>query len=321
MINSRFFDVEINESELKKKSFNLSNDLAFKLVFQNQEFLSLFLSVFWNKNIKKEDITITNSEVLNNNIFEHKIILDVNSEVLDDNTVVVLNLEMQNSNPGLYDVFDRSFYYFAKNKASSLKRGDNYNKRPSASFEKMTRTECIMFTNFDVFKDGKWHYEAGFMYNNNFLTEDRFHYISLPNYKECSIIEIEELLKCFNTNLKSLNEQKTLLGKEAVRMLEEINKDEKLKRDMYKVELYEYYDNLEKNRLNKELKEAKDLACASNKRADDEAKRADDEAKRANSLKENQIQMVKNLYGYGVAIDVIAKSANLSIEEIKEIIG
>ena len=285
MINSRFFDVEINESELKKKSFNLSNDLAFKLVFQNQEFLSLFLSVFWNKDIKK-----------------------------DDNTVVVLNLEMQNSNPGLYDIFDRSFYYFAKNKASSLKRGDNYNKRPSASFEKMTRTECIMFTNFDVFKDGKWHYEAGFMYNNNFLTEDRFHYISLPNYKECSIIEIEELLKCFNTNLKNLNEQKTLLGKEAVRMLEEINKDEKLKRDMYKVELYEYYDNLEKNRLNKELKEAKDLAWASNKRADDEAKRA-------NSLKENQIQMVKNLYGCGVAIDVIAKSANLSIEEIKEIIG
>ncbi len=314
MINSRFFDVEINESELKKKSFNLSNDLAFKLVFQNQEFLSLFLSVFWNKNIKKEDITITNSEVLNNNIFEHRIILDVNSEVLDDNTVVVLNLEMQNSNPGLYDIFDRSFYYFAKNKASSLKRGDNYNKGSGASFEKMTRTECIMFTNFDVFKEGKWHYEAGFMYNNNFLTEDRFHYISLPNYKECSIIEIEELLKCFNTNLKSLNEQKTLLGKEAVRMLEEINKDEKLKRDMYKVELYEYYDNLEKNRLNKELKEAKDLAWASNKRADDEAKRA-------NSLKENQIQMVKNLYGCGVAIDVIAKSANLSIEEIKEIIG
>ena len=38
-------------------------------------------------------------------------------------------------------------------------------------------------------------------------------------------------------------------------------------------------------------------------------------------LKEEKTQMVKSLYQNGVSIDLIAKSSNLSIDEVKKIIG
>ena len=304
-----FDDIMVNDEDLKGKFFNLSNDLAFKVAFQDKKILSLFLSSFWNKKINEDDIIVKNSEVIGTNIFEKRIILDVNSDVLDENTIVILNLEMQRNDPGRYDFLERCLYYFCRNKSVSLKRGKEYNGKKI----KMTRVESVVFTGFDLFKEGKWHYPTGYGYEKGFLTCDRIHFIVLPNFLNCHIIELEEILKCFTVNEIIDSEPKTQLGREAYNMLEKINSDEDLKREMYKAELYEYFEEKKNNELKEKLGEE-------TKRANQEKARADEAEANVLLEREKNIQLVKRLYENGVSIELIAKSSNLEIEEIKKII-
>ena len=304
-----FDDIMVNDEDLKGKFFNLSNDLAFKVAFQDKKILSLFLSSFWNKKINEDDIIVKNSEVIGTNIFEKRIILDVYSEVLDENTIVILNLEMQRNDPGRYDFLERCLYYFCRNKSVSLKRGKEYNGKKI----KMTRVESVVFTGFDLFKEGKWHYPTGYGYEKGFLTCDRIHFIVLPNFLNCHIIELEEILKCFTVNEIIDSEPKTQLGREAYNMLEKINSDEDLKREMYKAELYEYFEEKKNNELKEKLGEE-------TKRANQAEANVLLEREKTNQEKEKNIQLVKRLYENGVSIELIAKSSNLEIEEIKKII-
>ena len=325
-----FDDIMVNDEDLKGKFFNLSNDLAFKVAFQDKKILSLFLSSFWNKKINEDDIIVKNSEVIGTNIFEKRIILDVNSDVLDENTIVILNLEMQRNDPGRYDFLERCLYYFCRNKSVSLKRGKEYNGKKI----KMTRVESVVFTGFDLFKEGKWHYPTGYGYEKGFLTCDRIHFIVLPNFLNCHIIELEEILKCFTVNEIIDSEPKTQLGREAYNMLEKINSDEDLKREMYKAELYEYFEEKKNNELKEKLGEetkranqAEANVLLEREKTNQEKARADEaeanvllEQARTKQEREKNIQIVKRLYEKHMPLEFISEVSNLEIEEIKKII-
>ena len=129
-------------------------------------------------------------------------------------------------------------------------------------------------------------------YDNSYFTPDRIIVIQLQNLNNCNIIELKEFLLGFKVS-KRLSSNKTLFGKEVEKMLDDINKSVWIKEQIVRAE----YEAALKKKYDKE----REL-----------------EIKR---LKEEKAQMVKSLYQNGVSIDLIAKSSNLSIDEVKKIIG
>ncbi len=129
-------------------------------------------------------------------------------------------------------------------------------------------------------------------YDNSYFTPDRIIVIQLQNLNNCNIIELKEFLLGFKVS-KRLSSNKTLFGKEVEKMLDDINKSVWIKEQIVRAE----YEAALKKKYDKE----REL-----------------EIKR---LKEEKTQMVKSLYQNGVSIDLIAKSSNLSIDEVKKIIG
>ena len=285
-----------------KEFYNCSNDLAFKKVFSNKKVLSLFLTSFWNKTINEEDITILNNESIGEKVNNKIIFFDVNSKVIDGNTQVILNLEMQRFKPTKYNLFDRALQYFSRNKNANFYRGENYNLYDE---NVKTRTECIMFTGFDILDLDEWIYETAYQYKNMSLTEDRIYYIPIENYKKCPIIEIKEALECFLIN-KPLESFNTSLGRKAGDILMEINDDEDMRTLLYKRKLDEYYYNIEINGLKKDAEITKE-----------EIKTAKEEN---NKLKENNRKTVLNLSSLGLKDTEIANACNMPLDEVKSIL-
>ena len=297
---------------MKKKEnrefFNCSNDLAFKIVFSNKKVLSLFLTSFWNKPINEDDITILNNESIGEDTEDKVVYFDVNSEVIDGNTRVILNLEMQQFKPANYNIFERLFYYFCRNKTKSLNRGENYNDSNNTKI----RTECIMFTSFDVMGLGEWIYETAYQFKTKALTNDRIYYISLENYKKCPIIEIKEALECFQIN-DALGNLKTSLGKRAGDILMEINDDDEMRDILYKRKLEAYFNNIEINGFKNKIKEAEEKAI----KANEEALKANEENKK---LKDNNNAIILNLSLKGFDASEIASICNMTLDEVKNIL-
>ena len=95
---------------LRKRYYNFSNDKAFKYAFTNKRFLSMFLSIMWNKKIKPKDIEIIDSHVKAQDVDNKQIAFDVNGVVQDGSVRVFLDLEMQKRKPKEYDMNDRISY-------------------------------------------------------------------------------------------------------------------------------------------------------------------------------------------------------------------
>ena len=306
----------IMEGILMKKEnrefFNCSNDLAFKIVFSNKKVLSLFLTSFWNKPINEDDITILNNESIGEDAEDKVVYFDVNSEVIDDNTRVILNLEMQQFKPANYNIFERLFYYFCRNKTKSLNRGENYNDSNNTRI----RTECIMFTSFDVMGLGEWIYETAYQFKTKALTNDRIYYISLENYKKCPIIEIREALECFKIN-DALKNLKTSLGKRAGDILMEINDDDEMRDILYKRKLEAYFNNIEINGLKNKIKEAEEKVMKVEKEANEKVLKANEKTKK---LEEANKAIILNLSADGFSASKIASICNMSLDEIKNIL-
>ena len=129
-------------------------------------------------------------------------------------------------------------------------------------------------------------------YDNSYFTPDRIIVIQLQNLNNCNIIELKEFLLGFKVS-KRLSSNKTLFGKEVEKMLDDINKSVWIKEQIVRAE----YEAALKKKYDKE----REL-----------------EIKR---LKEEKTQMVKNLYEKKMPLEFISEVSNLSIDEIKKIIG
>lgn len=143
-------------------------------------------------------------------------------------------------------------------------------------------------------------------YDNSYFTPDRIIVIQLQNLNNCNIIELKEFLLGFKVS-KRLSSNKTLFGKEVEKMLDDINKSvwikEQIVRAEYEAALKKKYDK-ERELEIKKLKEEK-------LKAEEEKLMAEKE----------KIQMVKNLYDKKISLEFISEVSNLSIDEVKKIIG
>lgn len=294
------YEIENEEilKRLRKKYYNFSNDKAFKYAFTNKRFLSMFLSIMWNKKIKPKDIEIIDSHVKAQDVDNKQIAFDVNGVVQDGSVRVFLDLEMQKRKPKEYNMNDRISYYYSRDKALSVSVGENYSS---------SRVECILFTDYEPDNDG-WMNEIRFVntYDNSYFTPDRIIVIQLQNLNNCNIIELKEFLLGFKVS-KRLSSNKTLFGKEVEKMLDDINKSvwikEQIVRAEYEAALKKKYDK-ERELEIKKLKEEK-------LKAEEEKLMAEKE----------KIQMVKNLYDKKIPLEFISEVSNLSIDEVKKIIG
>ncbi len=118
-------------------------------------------------------------------------------------------------------------------------------------------------------------------YDNSYFTPDRIIVIQLQNLNNCNIIELKEFLLGFKVS-KRLSSNKTLFGKEVEKMLDDINKSVWIKEQIVRAE-YE---------------------AALKKKYD----------------KERELE-IKKLYLNGSSIELISTSFNMSIDEVKKIIG
>ena len=219
----------------------------------------------------------------------------------------MLSLEMKRK-PKKYNLLDRAKEYISKNKNYNVFREDSYNFHN----EVKARTECIIFTGFDILDLEEWIYEIAYKYKNISLTEDRIYYIPIENYKNCPIIEIKEALECFLIN-KPLESFNTSLGRKAGDILMEINDDEDMRTLLYKRKLDEYYYNIEINGLKKDAEITKEEIKA----AKEEIKTAKEEN---NKLKENNRKTVLNLSSLGLKDTEIANACNMPLDEVKSIL-
>ena len=169
------------------------------------------------------------------------------------------------------------------------------------------KLKCILFTDYEPDNDG-WMNEIRFVntYDNSYFTPDRIIVIQLQNLNNCNIIELKEFLLGFKVS-KRLSSNKTLFGKEVEKMLDDINKSVWIKEQIVRAE----YEAALKKKYDKE----RELEI---KRLKEEKLRAEEEKLTAEKEK---IQMVKNLYDKKISLEFISEVSNLSIDEVKKIIG
>ena len=143
-------------------------------------------------------------------------------------------------------------------------------------------------------------------YDNSYFTPDRIIVIQLQNLDNCNIIKLKEFLLGFKVS-KRLSSNKTLFGKEVEKMLDDINKSVWIKEQIVRAE----YEAALKKKYDKE----RELEI---KRLKEEKLKAEEEKLMA---EEEKIQMVKNLYEKKMPLEFISEVSNLSIDEVKKIVG
>ena len=143
-------------------------------------------------------------------------------------------------------------------------------------------------------------------YDNSYFTPDRIIVIQLQNLNNCNIIELKEFLLGFKVS-KRLSSNKTLFGKEVEKMLDDINKSVWIKEQIVRAE----YEAALKKKYDKE----RELEI---KRLKEEKLKAEEEKLMAEEAKK---QAIKKLYLNGSSIELISTSFNMSIDEVKKIIG
>ena len=190
------------------------------------------------------------------------------------------------------------------------------------------KLKCILFTDYEPDNDG-WMNEIRFVntYDNSYFTSDRIIVIQLQNLNNCNIIELREFLLGFKVS-KRLSSNKTEFGKEVEKMLDDINKSvwikEQIVRAEYEAALKKKYDKereLEIKRLKEEKLKAEEEKIMAEQKVFEAQESAKQDKQARIAAEKEKTQMVKSLYQNGVSIDLIAKSSNLSIDEVKKIIG
>ena len=164
-------------------------------------------------------------------------------------------------------------------------------------------------------------------YDNSYFTPDRIIVIQLQNLNNCNIIELKEFLLGFKVS-KRLSSNKTLFGKEVEKMLDDINKSvwikEQIVRAEYEAALKKKYDKereLEIKRLKEEKLKAEEEKFMAEQKVFEAQESAKQDKEARIAAEKEKTQMVKSLYQNGVSIELIAKSSNLSIDEVKKIVG
>ncbi len=274
------------------KFVDIKNDIAFRKIFGNENkkeilisFLNAVLELPKGKKIKRVEIK---------NPYQLPEIKDLKSSILDvratDERDISYIVEMQVEEPDGFDL--RVQYYTAKQFSSQIVKGDDYPKLNQVIF--------IGILDFKFFDDDDdyitRHRTVNVKTQKSSLKGMEYNFVELPKFTK-------ELKNC-----KSLVDKWIYFIKNAPNLdvIPADVKDEGLKHA---------YEDADKHNWTKEELEAYHYA---------EMRRQDEKGKTELAIKrakvESKEEMVIEFFKNGVSIEIIAKSAKLTIEQIKDIL-
>ena len=301
--------VNNNEAEVQKVTrLPLTSDYVFKRIFareENNSMLKDFLEAILNIHINK--VEVKNPELTPNMADEKLGILDLKLDI--DNERVV-DVEMQVSNE--HNIKERSSTYLSKLAAEQLKAKQNY--------KELKKIITINILKYNYLERNSYHSIAKMKYEETkpiefvdmgYKKEEEeatnifeMHFIELPKFKEknpeCNT-KLEQWLWLIDESKEKVK-MSAKENEEINKTVEELNK---ISQDPEEVAKYEEREwsimryNVEMN-INRELGK---------------------EEGRKEGKRDKEIEIVKKLYSLNTPIEKIAEIVELSIEEVKKIIG
>ena len=315
------------KNKLKKgEKIPLCYDECAKIMFADPEHLEPLILLLSNiLQVKYEEIEDkveliplnTPNEALGYKKTERDIVVYINNEIRDK-----LIIEVNISKDYYEAIMNKSIYYMNEVSGKGLKQGDNY--------DKVEPTFLICFNTFYVDKIHNKMFDYYYWMNDegNILTDKQK--ILNINIEDCYTSWYNDTYKA----LTNIYEKDLLLlsasmytGKEEEfnRCISEISTSKDIKKVIEEVSKRMNEDEELKGRYYNFLEDSKRL---DNSIISDEKRKSKQEGiiegiieGEAIGIAKNRCEMVVNLYSNDVSLDIISKSANLSLEEVQEIIN
>ena len=302
--------VNNNEAEVQKVTrLPLTSDYVFKRIFareENNSMLKDFLEAILNIHINK--VEVKNPELTPNMADEKLGILDLKLDI--DNEKVV-DVEMQVSNE--HNIKERSSTYLSKLAAEQLKAKQNY--------KELKKIITINILKYNYLERNSYHSIARMKYedtnpiefvNMGYKKEEEdatstfeMHFIELPKFKEknpnCNT-KLEQWLWLIDGSKEEKVKMSALENEEINKTVKELNKLSQNPEEVAKYEEREWSIM----RYNVEMDTNRELGK---------------EEGRKEGKRDKEIEIVKKLYSLNTPIEKIAEIVELSIEEVKKIIG
>ncbi|MFR3341864.1 MAG: Rpn family recombination-promoting nuclease/putative transposase [Clostridia bacterium] len=302
--------VNNNEAEVQKVTrLPLTSDYVFKRIFareENNSMLKDFLEAILNIHISK--VEVKNPELTPNMADEKLGILDLKLDI--DNERVV-DVEMQVSNE--HNIKERSSTYLSKLAAEQLKAKQNY--------KELKKIITINILKYNYLERNSYHSIARMKYedtnpiefvNMGYKKEEEdatstfeMHFIELPKFKEknpnCNT-KLEQWLWLIDGSKEEKEKMSALENEEINKTVKELNKLSQNPEEVAKYEEREWSIM----RYNVEMDTNRELGK---------------EEGRKEGKRDKEIEIVKKLYSLNTPIEKIAEIVELSIEEVKKIIG
>ena len=302
--------VNNNEAEVQKVTrLPLTSDYVFKRIFareENNSMLKDFLESILNIHINK--VEVKNPELTPNMADEKLGILDLKLDI--DNERVV-DVEMQVSNE--HNIKERSSTYLSKLAAEQLKAKQNY--------KELKKIITINILKYNYLERNSYHSIARMKYedtnpiefvNMGYKKEEEdatstfeMHFIELPKFKEknpdCNT-KLEQWLWLIDGSKEEKVKMSALENEEINKTVKELNKLSQNPEEVAKYEEREWSIM----RYNVEMDTNRELGK---------------EEGRKEGKRDKEIEIVKKLYSLNTPIEKIAEIVELSIEEVKKIIG
>ena len=303
---------ENNNSDARSQKVTrlpLTSDYVFKRIFareENNSMLKDFLEAILNIHINK--VEVKNPELTPNMADEKLGILDLKLDI--DNERVV-DVEMQVSNE--HNIKERSSTYLSKLAAEQLKAKQNY--------KELKKIITINILKYNYLERNSYHSIARMKYedtnpiefvNMGYKKEEEdatstfeMHFIELPKFKEknpnCNT-KLEQWLWLIDGSKEEKVKMSALENEEINKTVKELNKLSQNPEEVAKYEEREWSIM----RYNVEMDTNRELGK---------------EEGRKEGKRDKEIEIVKKLYSLNTPIEKIAEIVELSIEEVKKIIG
>ena len=305
-------DLKKNNSEAEDTRVTrlpLTSDYVFKRIFareENNSMLKDFLEAILNIHINK--VEVKNPELTPNMADEKLGILDLKLDI--DNERVV-DVEMQVLNE--HNIKERSSTYLSKLAAEQLKAKQNY--------KELKKIITINILKYNYLERNSYHSIARMKYedtnpiefvNMGYKKEEEdatstfeMHFIELPKFKEknpnCNT-KLEQWLWLIDGSKEEKVKMSALENEEINKTVKELNKLSQNPEEVAKYEEREWSIM----RYNVEMDTNRELGK---------------EEGRKEGKRDKEIEIVKKLYSLNTPIEKIAEIVELSIEEVKKIIG
>ncbi|MBK5503106.1 MULTISPECIES: Rpn family recombination-promoting nuclease/putative transposase [Bacillus] len=299
---------------VKKNLVNLRVDFAFKRLFGvegNEDILIGFLNAVLQSSLNEKIISLhLDDPHLPREQKDDKLsILDLRATL---NNGIKLNIEIQVRDKK--DMIKRSLFYWSGMYYSQMTQGMKYTElRP---------TICINIVDFILFPEEEDFHNIGVVMNKkskHVLTENmQLHFLEIPKvireWQEDRMDPWDDILARWLLLFPAYEDEKLTTILEGIAMEKDpvlkkaIEDWERLSSDKDFLRLYEAREKAIKDRIS-------EIETAEEKAAEIATKKATEETRIA-----TKIEIIHNLIKMGLPIEQIAKAADLSVEEVNEIL-